>query len=370
MKKTRGIYLHIPFCTGKCFYCDFYSVSGNPNDIFSYTAALKREIAAAACFTEKATTDTLYFGGGTPSLLSPAEIADIIETVRKHHDFSAAEITVEANPEPQLDFKGLKAAGVNRISFGVQSFSDEVLKTAGRRHTAREAEIALEKAAKVFDNISVDIMLGLPGDAPEAAAASAVRAAGFSKHISMYMLKLEPGTAMYEGVKTGKINLPDEDVAVDSYDACMEELLKRGFHRYEISNFSLPGFESRHNQKYWDRSEYFGFGAAAHGFIAGKRYFNPSSIARYLAGENYGAGRAEEEVISSEEAAKEAIILALRTEKGLYIPEFEEEFDCNFRLRYAEELKNAASFAEQNGDYFRMKHDKLLFESAVARLFI
>ena len=370
MKKTRGIYLHIPFCTGKCRYCDFYSIKATGNEIETYLSALKDEIRAASAFNERKLTDTLYFGGGTPSLLSPGDVASVIEIVYKYHDFSPTEVTLEANPDPDTDYAGLFSAGVNRISFGVQSFDDAVLKAAGRRHTSADALKALETARKVFPNLSVDIMLGLPEDSVEGAVRSAEIAAGYADHVSMYMLKLEEGTPLFESVRSGKVAVADEDETVDAYEACSEKLKSFGLNRYEISNFSRSGYESLHNMKYWNRSEYYGFGAAAHGFIAGARYNNPYSVKEYMSGNNYGAGKIIPEPIPTDEAASEAVILALRTEKGLYIPDFESEFSCDFGEKYARELDECSLLAGIDGDYYRMKDGKLLFESAAARAFI
>ena len=264
----------------------------------------------------------MYFGGGTPSLLSAKDIGSVIETVYKFHDFSPLEVTLEGNPDPNLDFNALKTAGINRISFGVQSFDDRVLKAAGRRHTAAEAQ------------------------------------------------KLEEGTPLYNSVRSGSVSVADEDETVDAYDACMKVLESRGLFRYEVSNFAKKGYESVHNLKYWDRSEYFGFGAAAHGFIAGSRYFNPYSVKDYIDGKNYGARKVHTEFINKKEAAAEAVILALRKSEGLYIPDFNSEFSCDFTNEYASAIKESSAVAEIKGDYFKMKEDKLLFESAVARLFI
>ena len=370
MKKTRGIYIHVPFCTGKCFYCDFYSVKAAPDVIRNYISALKTEIKAASEFNEKKKTDTLYFGGGTPSLLSAKDIGSVIETVYKFHDFSPLEVTLEGNPDPNLDFNALKTVGINRVSFGVQSFDDKVLKAAGRRHTAAEAQTAIERARKVFDNISLDIMLGLPKDTVDGAVRSASIAAEYADHVSMYMLKLEEGTPLYNNVRSGSVSVADEDETVDAYDACMKVLESRGLFRYEVSNFAKKGYESVHNLKYWDRNEYFGFGAAAHGFIAGSRYFNPYSVKDYIDGKNYGARKVPTEFINKKESAAEAVILALRKSEGLYIPDFNSEFSCDFTNEYASAIKESSAVAEVKGDYFKMKEDKLLFESAVARLFI
>ncbi len=370
MKKTSGIYIHVPFCTGKCYYCDFYSEKAAPDVIRNYISALRTEIAAASEFNEKKKTDTLYFGGGTPSLLSAKDIGSVIETVYKYHDFSPLEVTLEGNPDLNLDFNALKTAGINRVSFGVQSFDDKVLKAAGRRHTAAEAQTAIERARKVFDNISLDIMLGLPKDTVDGAVRSASIAAEYADHVSMYMLKLEEGTPLYNSVRSGSVSVADEDETVDAYDACMKVLESRGLFRYEVSNFAKKGYESVHNLKYWDRNEYFGFGAAAHGFIAGSRYFNPYSVKDYIDGKNYGARKVPTEFINKKEAAAEAVILALRKSEGLYIPDFNSEFSCDFTNEYASVINESSAVAEIKGDYFKMKEDKLLFESAVARLFI
>ena len=281
--KSLGIYIHIPFCDGKCPYCDFYSLRGNDRDMDEYVAALKKNIASWGKKLKSREIDTLYFGGGTPSLLGGERLGLIIKAVRESFVLSeAAEITVEVNPRSSNErlFSLLKENGVNRISLGAQSFNENELKALGRRHSARDIEaMVYEAAGSGIENISLDLMINLPLQTRESILYSIEKAVSLPiKHISAYMLKNEKGTAFE--------NIPpiDADEGAEQYLLLCRELAKRGFKQYEISSFSKNGFESRHNLKYWHCEEYLGIGAAAHSFIKNKRFFYPKSRDEFIKG--------------------------------------------------------------------------------------
>ncbi|MDD4851287.1 MAG: radical SAM family heme chaperone HemW [Gemmiger sp.] len=273
-----GIYLHIPYCPAKCRYCDFYAAPGSKAVPQGYQNALLRQLAA-----NTRRPDTLYFGGGTPALLSPAQVAALIEAANPN---PGAEITLEANPDvvsPER-LAGFRAAGVNRISFGVQSASDAQLKRLGRTHTAATAAQALAAArAAGFDELCGDIMLALPGytNAEFEDTLALLQGEGCT-HISAYLLKVEPGTAFYRNPPP---NLPDPDRAADFYLYAVERLAQAGYRQYEISNFCPPGHEGRHNLLYWNCQDYLGIGPAAHSCLGGQRRFWPSDTPAFISGQ-------------------------------------------------------------------------------------
>ncbi len=282
MTEPVGLYLHIPFCRSKCPYCDFYSVVSKGDILDAYTAALCRRIDE----WNGQTFDTLYLSVRTPSLLGAGRLGDVLKHMRLSPD---AEITVECNPSDAgipggFDFARAADAGVNRISLGLQSALDEERKLLGRRAGVKEAEYALKAAyAAGITNISLDLMLGVSGQT----AASLDRSLDFcihsgARHISTYMLKIEPGT-FYDKSRS-RLNLPDEDTVCDFYLQTVDKMNRSGFPQYEISNFALPGYESRHNLKYWHCREYLGLGPAAHSFMNGKRFYFERDLDSFLSG--------------------------------------------------------------------------------------
>lgn len=278
--KPIGLYLHIPFCDGKCPYCDFYSV-GSRKQVDRYTDALISEMEAYAA--PELVADTLYLGGGTPPLLGTASLLRLIQATKTLYSFSG-EATLEANPNSVTSemLSKLRESGFNRISFGMQSALPEELKLLGRKHTPEQVAAAVSDAkAAGFQNISVDLMLGIPGQT----VASAMESIDFLQslgvqHLSAYLLKIEENTLFYRK-QIGRL-CPTEEECCDIYLAVVERLQKIGFQQYEISNFSLPQYESRHNMKYWHCEEYLGFGPAAHGYHRGVRYGHTRDLTGYV----------------------------------------------------------------------------------------
>ena len=271
-----ALYLHIPFCKSKCLYCDFYSLSRGEETMDRYCAALSRHLAAWAPQAAGYTVDTVYFGGGTPSYLGHARLASLLETVFRHYRVDpGAEITLEANPDSvggRGSAAALRAAGFNRVSLGLQSADDGELRAVGRVHTFAQAAQAMEDLrAGGFDNLSLDLIYGLPGQDLAGWGRTLEQTADLGPdHLSCYGLKVEEGTPLWR--MRDSLDLPDDDLQADMYLDTVERLARRGYRQYEISNFARPGRESRHNLKYWQLAPYAGFGPGAHSDFGGERY--------------------------------------------------------------------------------------------------
>lgn len=281
-EKPLGIYIHVPFCAGKCPYCDFYSVAADETLMDRYTAAVCRCFGDFLPSDEKVLVDTVYFGGGTPCLLGAARIGEILNALAAHVRFAAPEITVEVNPASggETFFQEIAALGVNRISMGLQSASDEELRFLGRRHSAanaaKTAKLALDAG---ITNLSFDLMLGLPGQTAKSIEASVrfCRDHG-AEHLSAYLLKIEPGTPF----ASRQLTLPDEETQAELYLSACEAAEQDGYLQYEISNFARSGRQSRHNLKYWRGEDYLGIGPAAHSCMDTRRFFFPRNLAAFL----------------------------------------------------------------------------------------
>ena len=321
---SLGLYLHIPYCFSKCRYCDFYSHPGERGVPDAYVDALLRELARFAP-DAPLRPDTVYFGGGTPSLLSPAQVGRLI---RAACPVSGAEVTLEANPETVTEesLRGFREAGVNRISFGVQSARDTQLRTLGRPHTARQARAAFAAARRAgFENISGDIMLALPHyTQAEFDETLELIEEGGATHISAYLLKIEPDSAFG---RTPPEGLPTGDEAADFYLYAVEQLEHHGYRQYEISNFAKPGRESRHNLKYWSMEEYAGFGPGAHSDFGGVRYGYVRDLDGYIAGRLVLSESEGESTLARD---YEYVMLSLRTAAGIDRRTFENRYCQRF----------------------------------------
>ena len=339
MPNPIGLYIHVPFCDGKCPYCDFFSVPGSESVMDEYTNCI---IGRLKSCSEQigCKADTLYFGGGTPSLLGGKRLARMVEAARKNFGLENAEITVEANPGKDLSgfFREIAAAGVNRVSLGLQSANEEELRLLGRRHTADDAARAVEDARKAgIGNISLDLMLAVQGQTEESLARSAAFCAGLgAEHVSAYLLKIEPHTLYWK--EKAELRLPDEDAAADLYLSACRVLEQLGYRQYEISNFAKEGRESRHNLKYWHCDEYLGLGPSAHSFLSGKRFHFERSLRGFLGGDapvQDGAGGDFDEFA----------MLRMRLTEGLT------DGACRARFAYPvpERVKKAARLYEPGG---------------------
>jgi putative oxygen-independent coproporphyrinogen III oxidase len=337
--KPAGLYVHIPFCMRKCCYCDFYSIS-DLSQISGFLAALKREMQM-----NRGTPfvfDTVYIGGGTPSVLAPEEIRDIIETASRYFSIASdCEKTIEVNPgTASLDnFSEYRKFGVNRLNIGVQSFDNKNLDFLGRLHSGNDARLSIEWARRAeFDNIGLDLIFGLPGQDKTNWLSDLTTAANLEpSHLSCYMLTCEDGTPLDRDVKSGRIRLASEGKVLDLFDTTIDYLTSHGFHHYEVSNFArLAGpdrkvITSRHNLKYWTSVPYLGLGPSAHSFIEPERYWNHRSVATYVREIKAGKSAvAEKERLTQEQMMIEAIYLGLRTTRGIDLDMFNNKFDFDF----------------------------------------
>lgn len=327
-KTPLGLYIHVPFCRSKCQYCDFYSMATKDDSLIDgYLDAVCDHIKEAGELAPGYQVDTIYFGGGTPSFFGAEGIAVILTTIRRNFDVQDnAEITVECNPDSVSDrlLHRLRAEGVNRLSLGIQSDDDDMLRKLGRPHTYSQAVMAYQRMRKAgFRNISVDLMYGLPGQDLQDWAETLDNVLRLNpEHISCYGLKIEEGTPFAE-VKD-VLNLPDDDTQADMYLTAVETLRGRGFRQYEISNFCRKGLLSKHNMKYWTGGEYLGFGPSASSDFAGKRYTLKRDLQAYISGIRDGGDIIEDlQEIPTRERAGEYLMLRLRTNLGIEAREYE-----------------------------------------------
>jgi len=380
--ETVSLYLHIPFCHTRCYYCDFNTYAGILPLREPYVRALLGEIALAGEQAQHAggslrRARTIFFGGGTPSLLTVAQVRRLLNACRATFALDEdAEITLEANPGTLTSEQliGLREDGINRLSLGSQSFDAHLLKTLGRIHTPEEITQALSSArAAGFTSVNLDFMFGLPGQSMRQWQQTLEQAMGLRpEHLSLYSLIIEEGTPFFDWTQEGRITPGDEDLSADMYEYADELLQAAGYTNYEISNWALPGHESRHNLTYWRNLPYIGMGAGAHSFFAGKRFSNERDPQHYI---NTLKKRqlpvVESETIEKMQEMSETAFLALRTAQGLHLPTFEERFATPFarfvgnRLRLVEE----AGLLEQAGGWLRLsKRGRLLGNEVFLRL--
>lgn len=332
MEKPLGLYLHIPFCKSKCSYCDFYSLPHSEERMDDYTDALIRHLEEVAPRCEAHTVDTVYFGGGTPSYLGEKRLTRLLKTVKRRYHLSPdAEITLEANPDSAGDWKALRRlrrAGFDRLSLGVQAADDALLRRIGRIHTWEQAVDAAANAHLAgFDDLSIDLIYGLPGQTLAAWQETVHRALALDvQHISCYGLKIEPNTPLWQERESA--DLPDDDAQADMYLWTVAYLAQQGYEQYEISNFCKPGHESRHNLKYWQLGEYAGFGPGAHSDMGGVRFAYTRDIDDYIAG---ALTLSEREEIPPLDRDLEYIMLSLRTAQGIDSRYFERRFRQKFQ---------------------------------------
>ncbi|HZU02367.1 MAG TPA: radical SAM family heme chaperone HemW [Ktedonobacteraceae bacterium] len=380
--ETASLYLHIPFCHTRCHYCDFNTYAGILPLREPYVRALLTEIALAGKMAqhEDATprrSRTIFFGGGTPSLLSVSQITRLLHACYSAFKVdSDAEITLEANPGTldQQRLEGIRAAGVNRLSMGAQSFDAELLKTLGRIHSPEEISQAVHFArAAGFTSINLDFMFGLPGQTMQHWRETLDRALDLHpEHFSLYSLIIEEGTPFYTWTQEGRITPGDEDLCADMYEYADECLAAAGYRNYEISNWALPGHESRHNLTYWQNLPYIGMGAGAYSFFGDRRFSNvrePIEYIKLLKAQQLPVAESEE--VERTQAMAETAFLALRTAMGLHLPTFEQRFSQPFaefvgnRLRTVEE----AGLLEHEESWLRLsKRGRLLGNAVFLRL--
>jgi oxygen-independent coproporphyrinogen-3 oxidase len=370
-----GLYVHIPFCASICNYCNFNRGLFDSGLKDQYLVALQAEIRRAGDGTR---ADTIYFGGGTPSLLAPSEIGVIVETLRREFDVADdVEVTLEANPETVTGqtLAGYCEAGVNRVSFGVQSFRDDELVRLGRRHSAGGARVAAALAREAgFDNVSLDLMMWLPQQSLVTWLESVEALIDVGpEHASLYLLEIYPNAPLRDEMARGNWSVAPDDDAADMYQLAMERLDAAGYQQYEISNVARPGRESRHNLKYWTDGDWLGFGCGAHSTRDGVRWKNLSSTAEYISaamqGVQYGA---ERRALPIPERFEDALFMGLRLTRGVNLEEMQRRFGVDAWERHGEELQ---PFVDQqllvyDGRLLRLTRTGMLLANEIMRVFI
>jgi oxygen-independent coproporphyrinogen III oxidase len=371
---TAGVYLHIPFCKSRCSYCDFATdVYKNAETVERYVDALVKEIGAFS--GGGVIADTVYFGGGTPSLLTPAQVETIIGAVKGKFDIrSGSEVTMEMNPATVTleTLKEYRSLGINRASFGVQTFDDTELKRLARGHNAQDARDTIRLLREAgFDNVSFDLIIGLPRQTLADWERNLDEALKLDpEHLSLYLLEIHEGTPLAGQVRSGRQPVPDEDLAAAMYELMAEKTASAGYRQYEISNFARTGYESRHNSKYWLLEPVYAFGVSAHSFDGLHRYANERDTAAYVnlieklgSAENYR----EETDVSSEFA-----FLGLRMTEGIDLAAYARQFGVDLEKKHGPELKDLEKtglieFAEGK---MRLTRHGMLYSNEVFRVFI
>lgn len=372
-KKPTSAYVHIPFCTQICYYCDFSKVFIKNQPVDSYLEHLLEEFRSYDI--EK--LSTLYIGGGTPTALSAPQLEVLLNGLTKNLDLSVLEeLTIEANPG-DLDadkIAVLKNSAVNRVSLGVQTFDDKMLKKIGRSHLEKDIYENIDRLKLAgFDNISIDLIYALPGQTMEQVKENVAKAIGLDiPHMSLYSLILENHTVFMNRMRRGKLPLPKEELEAEMFEYIIAELERAGFEHYEIANFSKPGFESRHNLMYWDNAEYYGIGAGASGYVNGVRYKNHGPIRHYLSAVEEGNACITEDHLSQKEQMEEEMFLGLRKKSGVSMARFEEKFGQSFAGLYGEIVRDLVQqgLMQIEGDHVRMTKRGLFLGDTVAERFI
>lgn len=372
-KKPTSAYVHIPFCTQICYYCDFSKVFIKNQPVDSYLEHLLQEFHSYDIQKLR----TLYIGGGTPTALSAPQLEVLLDGLTKNLDLSVIEeLTIEANPGDLDEDKiaVLKNSAVNRVSLGVQTFDDKMLKKIGRSHLEKDIYENIDRLKLAgFDNISIDLIYALPGQTMDQVKDNVAKAIALDiPHMSLYSLILENHTVFMNRMRRGKLPLPKEEVEAEMFEYIIAELERAGFEHYEISNFSKPDFESHHNLMYWDNAEYYGIGAGASGYINGVRYKNHGPIRHYLKAVEEGNARINEEYLSQREQMEEEMFLGLRKKSGVSMKRFEEKFGTSFDNLYGQVVRDLChqGLLQVEGQQIRMTKKGLFLGDTVAERFI
>ena len=370
-----GIYIHVPFCQSRCAYCDFYSTTLLAHRE-AYVEAVCRELQHRQSELKGEPFNTLYFGGGTPSTLSIEELKKILAAIfhLSSLNFQLEEITLEANPDDLTEeyVEGLRTLPINRVSLGIQSFHDRTLRLVGRRHTAREAIDAVHRLQQAgITNISIDLIYGLPGETLDDWAYSLDQAIALGvKHISAYHLTYEEGTRLWRMQEQGLVTPIDEEQSVRSFELLREKLLAAGYEHYEISNFALPGYHSRHNSSYWQGTPYLGIGPGAHSYDGNNRRWNLSSLTDYIATPQGDDVPHEVEHLTTDERYDERIITELRTAQGINLTGLKADFGDTYHTHC---MSCAAPYIERgqlihtDDNHLHLTPDSILISDAVMR---
>lgn len=380
--KPAGIYIHIPFCRSRCSYCDFATGLYDAATADRYVLSLVKELESWREIEEVDTrsVDTIYFGGGTPSLLTPAQLGTILKAARSRFNVvpDLAEITMEMNPgtvtpDTLAEFRRL---GINRASFGAQTFDDRELARLGRSHTSDDTRRTFRYLRDAgFDNVSFDLIAGLPGQTIEGWTRNLEEAFSLRpEHLSFYLLEVHQGTPLAEHIQRGLQPTPDEDLAAEMYEVMLERAGEAGYEHYEISNLCLPGFQSLHNTKYWTGAPYYGFGCSAHSYDGKlKRWANERDLRRYIELiEQTSSAIKTRTRLTEADRQSEAVFLGLRMMQGFDLREFQQTFGADLRKEHAADLTRfrEAGLIECNGDLLKLTRAGALLSNEVFSAFV
>jgi len=374
---TAGLYVHIPFCSSRCSYCDFATGLYQSELAERYVCAVVEEIRRSSCAGQR--TDTIYFGGGTPSLLQSSQLDRILNALYKHFAIDEMpEITIEINPgtvnaEKLREFRRL---GINRASFGAQTFDDAELAKLGRSHSAADTlKTFTDLRASSFTNISLDLIAGLPGQTLDGWRRNAAIALELQpEHLSFYLLEVHSGTPLAEHIRRGIQPAPDDDLAGVMYEWMLERAVAAGYEHYEISNLCRPGLQSRHNVKYWTTAPYYGFGCSAHSYDGrARRWSNQREVLKYVTLVESGASPVvERQELSENDVRAEALFLGMRLMRGVNLSDYRELFGVDLRDEHAGDLDRfrKAGLVEFDGDLIRLTRTGALLSNEVFAAFV
>lgn len=377
-QRTEAVYIHIPFCTNKCFYCDFNSYVLKDQPVMDYLRALDKEMELTVKANPPGRIKSIFVGGGTPTVLKPDEMEYFLQSVKRHFPewSDDIEFSMEANPGT-TDLEKLsvmREGGVNRISFGVQAFQNSLLTGIGRIHDTDDVYRSLENARRAgFDNMSIDLMFGLPNQTLDMLAESVDKALELGlPHYSIYSLKVEENTLFHTMYQRNQLPLPDEEDELNMYLLLMERMQAAGYKQYEISNFAKPGFESRHNMTYWRNEDYYGLGAGAHGYIGRQRHVNIKGVNPYNEAANQGLPRLESFEVSREEAMEDYLMVGLRVLDGVSRSRFRQQFGISMEEVFAGPLNKmvGAGLLDSTDDGYKLSSKGILFGNDVFAEFI
>jgi oxygen-independent coproporphyrinogen-3 oxidase len=374
---AAGLYVHIPFCSSRCSYCDFATGLYQSELAERYVAALIEEIRTSRY--SGANVDTIYFGGGTPSLLAPSQLDRILVTLSQHFEIDpAAEVTLEINPGSvtREKLEAFRSLGINRASFGAQTFDDRELAKLGRSHTAADALKTFTDIRNAgLENISFDLIAGLPGQTLAGWQRNIKQALDLNpEHLSFYLLEVHSGTPLAEHIRRGLQPVPDDDLAGVMYQWMLDEACEAGYEHYEISNLCRAGFHSRHNVKYWTTEPYYGFGCSAHSYDGrARRWSNHRDVLKYVETiENGGSSVVEEQELSVTDLRAEALFLGMRMMRGVDARRYRESFGVDLREAHADDLDRfrKAGLLEFDGDLIRLTRTGALLSNEVFAAFV
>jgi oxygen-independent coproporphyrinogen-3 oxidase len=380
MPKAAGIYLHIPFCKSRCSYCDFATdVYKSGEAVERYVSALVKEVSRFSTEQSKTQINTIYFGGGTPSLLTPKQLEKILDSIyAKFSVESEIELTMEMNPATMTleTVREYRHLGVNRASFGAQTFDDTELKRLGRKHTAQDVRETIELLRDAgFTNVSFDLIAGLPRQTMKDWERNLDEALKLNpEHLSLYLLEVHEATPLAEQIRSGRQPTPDEDLAGEMYELMIDKVLAKDYGQYEISNFAKPGFESRHNSKYWLCDPVYAFGVSAHSFDGAKtRWANERDTNAYVSLlENGKSPVVEEDVLSAKQLSAEFAFLNLRLSKGLNLQDYKNRFGIDLQKELADDFKNLteAELIELKNNNLKLTRKGMIYSNEVFSVFV